>query len=143
MTTVYFDSSAFVKLLLPESGRDVALDLWERAECAVSSRLASPEVFAALAAAARGGRAVREAASRLGDVWSIDIWAQVWPVALTERVERLAAACAQQFQLSGADAVHLASALVLDDSSVVMATWDRRLSDAARAAGLRVVPANP
>jgi predicted nucleic acid-binding protein len=50
---VYFDASAFVKLLAEETGSDLAAELWDGCDAAVSSRLAYPEVRAALAAAAR------------------------------------------------------------------------------------------
>jgi uncharacterized protein len=51
MTIVYFDSSAFVKLVVEEDGSEVAATLWDGCDAAVSSRLAYPEVRAALAAA--------------------------------------------------------------------------------------------
>lgn len=42
--------------------------------------------------------------------------------------------------LSGADAVHLASALALRETELVAVTWDRRLAAAAHAEGIVVVP---
>lgn len=56
MAIVYFESSAFVKLLAEEEGSDLAAALWDGCDAAVSSRLAYPEVRAALAAAERAGR---------------------------------------------------------------------------------------
>lgn len=53
MAIVYFDSSAFVKLLVEEDGSNLAASLWDGSDAAVSSRLASPEVCAALATAGR------------------------------------------------------------------------------------------
>jgi predicted nucleic acid-binding protein len=50
---VYFDSSALVKLAVEEVGSDVASALWDGCDAALSSRLAYPEVCAALAAAHR------------------------------------------------------------------------------------------
>jgi predicted nucleic acid-binding protein len=50
---VYFDASAFVKLLTTETGSSLASALWDGCDAALSSRLAYPEVRAALAAAAR------------------------------------------------------------------------------------------
>ena len=38
------------------------------------------------------------------------------------------------------DALHLASALAVADENLVLATWDRRLSDGARDEGLVVLP---
>ena len=56
MAIVYFDSSAFVKLVVEEEGSDLAAALWDGCDVAVSSRLAYPEVRAALAAAGRADR---------------------------------------------------------------------------------------
>jgi predicted nucleic acid-binding protein len=38
----YFDSSAFVKLLVEEEGSDFAVDMWDGCDAAVSSRLVTP-----------------------------------------------------------------------------------------------------
>ena len=53
MAIVYFDSSALVKLLVEEDGTDLVAQLWDGCDAALSSRLAYPEVRAALAAAYR------------------------------------------------------------------------------------------
>ena len=39
MAVVYFDSSAFVKLLVEEVGSDLAAKLWDVCDAAVASRL--------------------------------------------------------------------------------------------------------
>ena len=51
MPLVYFDSSAFVKLLVEEAGSELAAELWDGSDATVASRLAYPEVRAALAPA--------------------------------------------------------------------------------------------
>jgi predicted nucleic acid-binding protein len=48
-----FDSSAFAKLLVEEQGSELASSVWDACDAALSSRLAYPEVGAALAVAAR------------------------------------------------------------------------------------------
>jgi uncharacterized protein len=58
VTVVYFDSSAFVKLVVEEEGSDLAAALWDGCDAAVSSRLAYPEVCAALAAGVRPAPAI-------------------------------------------------------------------------------------
>jgi predicted nucleic acid-binding protein len=50
---VYFDSSALVKLVVEEPGSGLVAQLWDGCDAALASRLAYPEVRAALAAAAR------------------------------------------------------------------------------------------
>ena len=140
MPIVYFDSSAFVKLVLDEDGSELAADLWDGADAAVSTRLAYPEVRAALAAARRdrrlGPRAWREAE----DSWE-DFWAATRPIELTETLALSAGHLAAQHALAGADAVHLASLLALGDPRTVFAVWDQRLRTGAQAAGVRLAPA--
>jgi predicted nucleic acid-binding protein len=139
VTSAFWDSSGFVKLLIEEPGRDVAVDAWNDSDRNIASRLAIPEVSAALAAARRSGRldgrSDREARGR---------WAQhlhsVELVELAPIVSDRAAELVVEHVLSGADAVHLASALMLSDAEPVLLTWDRRLAAAAVAAGLSVAP---
>ena len=136
----YFDSSALVKLVVEEEGTDVASALWDGCDAALSSRLAHPEVCAALAAANRNrdiddagfAAAVRE--------WA-EFWAAVRPVELTGEVERHAGDLAHRRALRGSDAVHLASALAIGAQDLVVAVWDRRLHEGAAAEQLRVAPA--
>jgi len=139
MAIVYFDSSAFVKLLIDEDGSDIAAQLWDAADAVVSSRLAYPEVRAALAAAARAGRLTSAGGREAEDGWE-EFWAATRAVELSGRVADSAGGLAKRWALRGADAVHLASALALGKHDVVFATWDDRLSTGSVAAGLRVIP---
>lgn len=139
MTLVYFDSSALVKLLVEERGSDLVSEMWDRCAVAVSSRLAGPEVAAALAAARRAQRLRADQHDSAMEVWRA-CSEELYSVELTATLARQAAGLAGDHRLCGADAVHLASALQLGDGTVV-ATWDHRLHEAALAVGLAVVPA--
>jgi predicted nucleic acid-binding protein len=141
MAVAYFDSSAFVKLVIEEEGTDDAIALWDAADVIVSSHLAYPDVCAALAAAARDRRLSRAAARRAAAEWS-DTWDDVRTVALTDEVAREAGALATEHALRGADAIHLASALAIGTDAAIVAVWDRQLHRAMMAAGFRVVPAS-
>ncbi|WNV74489.1 type II toxin-antitoxin system VapC family toxin [Geodermatophilus sp. DSM 44513] len=139
MAIVYFDSSAFVKLLVDEDGSDLAAALWDGCDAAVSSRLAYPEVRAALAAAARARRLTPADRSRAEAAWE-DYWAATRAVELTGAVAARAGELAGRHALRGADAVHLASLQAVGVAAVVFAAWDRRLREGARAAGARLAP---
>lgn len=139
MAIVYFDSSAFVKLLIEEDGSQIAAQLWDAADAVVSSRLAYPEVRAALAAAARNGR-LDTAAERDAECGWEEFWAATRTVELSDQITESAGALAKQWALRGADAVHLASVLAIGPDKVVLAVWDNRLATGATAAGLRVAP---
>ena len=141
MPLVYFDSSALVKLVADEAGSDLAARLWDGCDAALASRLAYPEVRAALAAAARNHDLDEDDLAAAEQIWE-DYWPAVRPVELTQAVEQRAGQLAPRHALRGAGAVHLASALALGDPELIVAVWDRRLHAGARAAGLRVAPAD-
>lgn len=140
MSLVYFDSSAFVKLLAEEAGSDLAAKLWDGCDAAVASRLAYPEVRGALAAAACDHDLDEADLNDSERAWD-GYWAAIRPVELTATVERHAGQLARPYALRGADAVHLASALAIGDPGLILAVWDRRLHAGAQAAGLSTAPA--
>lgn len=137
---VYFDASAFVKLLVEEPGTELAVALWDGCDGAVSSRLAYPEVRAALAGAHRNDDLDLDGLAQAEKSWD-EFWAATRPVELTPAVGRHAGELAKEHSLRGADAVHLASALAMSDQSLIVAVWDQRLHAGALAARLGVAPA--
>jgi len=136
---VYFDSSAFVKLVVEEDSSDLAAALWDGSDAVVSSRLAYPEVRSALAAAGRDHRLNPRAQSQAETAWE-GFWAATRAVGLTEEIAAHAGDLAAEQALRGADAVHLASALVLGTDDLVLAAWDRRLRAGAKKVGVRLAP---
>lgn len=139
MPIVYFDSGAFVKLVVEEDGSDLAAALWDGCDSAVSSRLAYPEVRSALAAAGRVGRLEQAEQSRAESILE-DFWAATRMVELTAKVTEHAGQLASQYALRGAEAVHLASVLAIGASATIFAAWDQRLRTGAEAAGVRLAP---
>jgi predicted nucleic acid-binding protein len=139
MALVYFDASALVKLIVEEDGSDLATDLWDGCDAPVSSRLAYPEVRAALAAAQRNHSIEPADVAAVGRAFE-DYWASVRTIELSRSVEQHAGQLAGLYGLHGADAVHLASALALEEGTLVFAVWDRRLHRAAESIGLRCAP---
>ena len=140
MAIVYFDSSAFVKLVIGEAGSDLAAALWDGCDAAVSSRLAYPEVRAALAAGGRAGRLDPGEQRHAESLWE-DFWAATRPVELTDAIAAQAGELASRHSLRGADAVHLASLLAVSSTETVFAVWDHRLRTGAQAVGVRLAPA--
>ena len=140
MALVYFDSSALVKLVVAEEGSDLAAELWDACDAALASRLAYPEVRAALAAACRNHDLTEEDLGPAEQAWE-QYWAFIRPVELTAAVEQHAGQLARTHALRSADAVHLASALALADPDLIIAVWDRRLHHGATRAQLQAAPA--
>lgn len=138
----YFDTSALLKLVVAEDGADQAAFLWQRAGEVVVSRLAWPEVVAALAAARRGRRVTDEGyQAATGSLRLCLERSTVVSVAdsLVDRAAHLAA----RHDLRAADAIHLATALAVIEADSVFVTWDKRLRLAAVQAGLVSAPAGP
>lgn len=122
-----------------EPGSDLAAELWDRAESVVSSQLIYPEARAAAAAAHRGRRitpvTLRRAIDRIDE-----LCAELDVIGLDPDLAHTAGELAETHGLRGYDAVHLAIALSIDADSMLLATWDGDLADAALAAGCSVSP---
>ena len=125
---VYLDSSAIVKLVVPEPELEALRRFLARHEDRAASGLVRVEVLRALRRAHGGSRAaLRKAEQILGGIAL---------VAVDEAILRDAAAL-EPGRLRSLDAVHLATALSLDGLEALV-TYDLRLRAAAVAAGLKV-----
>jgi predicted nucleic acid-binding protein len=122
----YLDSSAFVKLTIPESETEALERYMVAWPAAASSALLMAEVLRA----ARRHRPERVAAvrQRLQDVVLLAIDGEVLQSAAELGPE----------QLRTLDAIHLATARQLGEDLGVIITYDRRLADAATELGLPV-----
>jgi uncharacterized protein len=67
-------------------------------------------------------------------------WPSIAVVEVDQQLSESAAALAREHDLRSLDALHLAAALVLPPSDLVLASWDRRLHAAAERSGLTVLP---
>lgn len=148
MTHYVFDASALAKAYLPEAGSARVLDLLQTTAAggahAVVSALAYPETVSAVARRERNARITPvDAAARMARI-DADFTGPHPPfsmMGITPALAARAAALVRPHALSGADAVHLASALALRDAlpagdAVEFVTADTRLAAAARAEGL-------
>jgi uncharacterized protein len=125
---IYLDSSAAVKLVHAEA-QSPALRDWldERADTGwVSSVLVEVETYRALAWYAPG------ALTRLPQVLDL-----IELVDLTPAI-RVRARAVDPVTLRSLDAIHLATALHIHGPLIAFVAYDRRLAEAARAAGLPV-----
>lgn len=139
MAVVYFDASALVKLVVEEEGSDIASALWDGCDAALSSRLAYPEVCAALAAGRRSDSLDEEGYAAARRDWE-EFWSAIRAVELTTEVGRHAGELARSRALRGADAVHLASALAVESTNLVVAVWGRPLREGVVAERLAIAP---
>lgn len=128
-----------MKLVFDEPGSELAAELWDRAELVVSSELIYPEARAAAAAAHRRGLIDADTLRIAAD--TIDaLCSQLSILGLDRELAHIAGDLAEAHGLRGYDAVHLAAAMGVDSSSLLLATWDRELARGAIAAGCMVSP---
>jgi hypothetical protein len=123
-TAAYVDSSALVKLVIPEpesAALRAELARWERH---VSSALARVEVVRACIRVDAKARGVAEQVVRALDLVAVDD-------ELLDGAALLAPA-----DLRSLDAIHLASALLLGDALGVAIAYDERMLQAMAAAGI-------
>lgn len=126
---LYLDSSALVKLVLPEPETDALLRFLVDWEDRVSSALATVEVSRAARRASRDD-AVRRRARRVVD--------GIHLVTVDDDVLRIASTL-EPTTLRSLDAIHLASALVLQPDLGALVAYDERLALAASQQGLTVL----
>lgn len=131
----YFDTSAFVPLVVDEPDSRAAQQLWDAADRIVSVRLVYPEARAALAMASRLER-ITTAQLRAAVDHVDELVAQIDVVELTPALAREAGELAELMALRGYDAVHLAAARTVHDDDLVMAATDAALLAAANFSGL-------
>jgi predicted nucleic acid-binding protein len=126
---VYLDSSAIVKLVVPEVETDALVAELERWPDRVSAALAFVEVHRAL----RRTRQPKAAHTR-ADV----VLAMMGLIRLDQSVLSRAAQFANP-EMRSLDAIHLAAALTLGDYPEAFITYDGRQAKAAAAEGLNVL----
>ncbi len=138
---LYLDTSALVKLYVREAGSALVRREADAAEALATSVVAYAEARAAFARLLRKRPAGRKPHRRRVDQLDRD-WDRYAAVQLTPAVTRRSGEIAELHGLRGFDAIHLASALWLQSAysgDLVFIAFDRRLSKAAAAAGLRIL----
>ena len=149
MTIYYLDASAWVKRYYAEQGSGWVRGLFQQNVVFACASLGLVEVASTLARKEKAGEI---SLSRL-DQALLDLqqdWQQFTKVHLTDDALHEALRIARANALRGSDAVHLASARLLDadlpaqDDEIILVTSDHELREAALAYGLRVVdPSRP
>jgi predicted nucleic acid-binding protein len=135
---IYVDTSTLLKLLIEEDGSEQAGLIWDTAESLASAALVVVEGRAALATAERSGRLTRAQLKRAKADLS-GLIEEMSLVEITEDLIELSADLAEDEQLRGYDAAHLAAALTVE--AEILTSADTALCEAAERHGFHV--ANP
>ncbi len=136
----YLDTSALVKLYVKEAGSAAVRTACDHAEALATSRLSYVEAHAAAARRTREGDLSQKAKAQLAETLERD-WQRYAVVEVTEAVCCVAVELVGRHPLRAADAVQLASALFLRESSgqpILFLGFDERLVAAAQGEGLAV-----
>lgn len=136
---VYFDTSALVKRYVAEPDSAVVLDLWERTVFIGASQLLYAEMSATFARKRREQPGSIALLDRAEQAFRED-WPTLYRIPVDDEVNRRVDDLLIRRALRGADAVHLASALMLRelaDAPVHFACADATLLEAAHAEGLQ------
>jgi len=128
-----------VKLVVVEDGSELVADLWVTRHRAASSILCYPEGRAALAAARRAGRLSSSTHSTALEDFEAT-HGELLMIGVDAALARHAGELAEDLELRGYDAVHLASALAFG-ADTTLVTWDQELGRAAVHVGCSVAPA--
>lgn len=138
---LYLDTSSLVKLYVPEMESVAIKRLVGTAEVVATSQLAYVEARAAFA------RKRRERGLTPKDYRTVvqdfeDDWESYFIVDASNALVKLAGKLAEKHALRGYDAIHLASALTMQqqaDRPVAFSCFDTRLSVAGRREGLKLI----
>lgn len=139
---LYLDTSALVKRYVIEAGSDEVNYATEHAATSGTVIISRAEVAAALAKAIRIGALKQQDALASLQKFRNE-WSDLIRVQVTENLVARADALAWEHDLRGYDAVHLAAALVWQETlsePVTLATFDEQLWQAAERAGLIPFP---
>lgn len=133
---VYFDSSAFAKRYLDESGTDVVLAWCERAEELALSVIAIPELISAFCRLRRERRLTDGQYQDIRLALMDDI-RDALICDTSAHVIQYAVKVLENHALRGMDAIHVGAALLCE--AEVFLSADARQCQAARAHGLQVI----
>lgn len=139
---LYLDTSALVKRYVRETGTDEVIPLVENAGSVGSASLTKVEMAAALEKTVRQGWIKRKIALQ---AWQdfLDQWSSFTRLNISSGTIERASKLAWEYSLRGYDAIHLACAILWQETletQITMATFDRDLWRASKKAGLAVWP---
>lgn len=137
----YFDTSAIIKIFVEEPGSKRVEDLVAGEPRLATSRVAYAEVHAALARRHREGTLAPRLHRMISRAFDFD-WLAYVQVDLVDPLLALTRDLVRRYPLPGFDAIHLASAMHLQQElseAMQIVASDQRLLAAARSEGLLIV----
>ncbi len=140
---LYIETSALIKEYIHEVQSKEVKTLVDQTDLLGTSSITRPEVVATFAKSLRMGALWPNVANNALDLFRKH-WIDLLHIPVTEDVGARADIVAWGYGLRGFDAVHLASALIWQESlreQITFATFDKQLWNAGKQSGLIVWPA--
>ncbi|MBI5649496.1 MAG: type II toxin-antitoxin system VapC family toxin [Chloroflexi bacterium] len=134
-----------MKRYLAEPGSDQIIEIFDRADSIGMAIISRAEVAATFAKTVRTGTLEQKEALALLQVFRTE-WQDWIRIQITEQLVTRADALAWEHNLRGYDAVHLAAALIWQETlgtPITIATFDQQLWRAAKRVGLIPFPTEP
>jgi predicted nucleic acid-binding protein len=138
---IYFDTSALVKRYLKENGSEIVGSIVRQQKVIATSKLAYPEMLSALMRKHRAGEIERKPFNLVIGQFETD-WEKLVIVEFHDELLGIIKSLIEKYPLRGADAVHLSSALWLQQSTretLTFVTADIALQSAAQAEDLEII----
>jgi len=139
---LYLDTSALAKKYIQEQDSDRVIAWMDEADLVGTAILTRAEMAATLTRAVKASRLPQEGVDKTLDVFRTD-WRHFQRVVIDELLVARADSFACMFGLRGYDSIHLASGVTWQEAiqlPVTFVTFDTELRDAARRAGLQILP---
>jgi uncharacterized protein len=134
----YFDSSSIVKWFFDEPLMEMATEIRDSTEIAVTSLIAFPEVMSAFNRARKEKRCTQSERDLVRSEFQ-NIWPDFQKVKLNDMLAHRAGELIFRHNLKGFDSLHLASALLLKEENrqieVFFSSFDNHLNKAASKEG--------
>lgn len=142
MSILYLDTSALVKQYVLEAGSKDVQKLIRSADHSGTSLITRAEMASAMARAVQRKLLVSTEAEVAWNEFLTD-WSSLSRLSVSRQIADRASTLAWEYTLRGYDAMHLASAVLWQETletQITVATFDRELWSAAEQTGLTVWP---
>lgn len=113
---LYLDTSAFAKLFLLEEGSARIKGVIQNAEIVFSSVIALPEMFSALTRSRRANRLAQNQYHSIVFAFKKD-WNRIYQIPVSASLAQSAGEFAAKHNIRGMDAIHIASACLIQKES--------------------------
>ena len=139
---LYLDTSALVKRYFREPYSDEVISRWKEATDIVISSVAYADTIASFFRKKREGHLKDSMVQRIIEAFRLD-WKSFIRIEVNDQLNVFLEGILKKYYLRGLDAIHLASAVLLQESiqeKIIFRCFDQGLSRAAHQEGLQIFP---